>query len=81
MEYDEVEEKVLKSVKKMCKKYLRVNDLENILKNNDKTPIDCSDGSKLLNKAYKTILIIALNEFIIIVGSLRPFIIVLSNLP
>jgi len=35
--YDEVEEKVLKSVKKMCKKYLRVNDLENILKNNDKT--------------------------------------------
>ena len=35
--YDEVEEKVLKSIKRMCKKYLRVNNLETILKNNDKT--------------------------------------------
>jgi DNA invertase Pin-like site-specific DNA recombinase len=35
--YNEVEEKVLKKIKEMCNKHLKINNLENILKYNDKT--------------------------------------------
>lgn len=37
VKYFELEELVLKEIKKMCKKYLRANDLKNVLANSDKT--------------------------------------------
>ncbi len=37
LDYDELEKEVLNDIKKMCKKYLKTNDFENLLKNNDKT--------------------------------------------
>lgn len=36
-DYDEFEKNILKEIKKMCKKYLKTNDFETLLKNNDKT--------------------------------------------
>ena len=36
-DYDEFEKNILKEIKKMCKKYLKTNDLETLLKDNDKT--------------------------------------------
>ena len=35
--YEILEEKVLGNIKNICKKYLKIDDLENILKNNDKS--------------------------------------------
>lgn len=35
--YDELEKELLKEIKKWCKKYLKTEDLEKLLKNNDKT--------------------------------------------
>ena len=35
--YDELEKALLKEIKKMCRKYLKTNNLETLLKNNDKT--------------------------------------------
>lgn len=37
LDYDELEKALLKEIKKMCKKYLKTNNLETLLKNNDKT--------------------------------------------
>lgn len=36
-DYDEFEKKILRELKKMCKLYLKTNDFETLLKNNDKT--------------------------------------------
>lgn len=36
-DYDEFEKNILKEIKKMCKKYLKTNDFETLLKDNDKT--------------------------------------------
>ena len=37
LDYDELEKALLKEIKKMCRKYLKTNNLETLLKNNDKT--------------------------------------------
>lgn len=37
LDYDELEKALLKDIKKMCRKYLKTNNLETLLKNNDKT--------------------------------------------
>ena len=37
LDYDELEKTLLKEIKKMCRKYLKTNNLETLLKNNDKT--------------------------------------------
>lgn len=36
-DYDEFEKRILRELKKMCKLYLKTNDFETLLKNNDKT--------------------------------------------
>ncbi len=36
-DYDEFEKNILKDIKKKCKKYLKTNDFETLLKDNDKT--------------------------------------------
>ena len=36
-DYDDFEKKILRELKKMCKLYLKTNDFETLLKNNDKT--------------------------------------------
>lgn len=36
-DYDEFEKKIIREIKKMCKLYLKTNDFEALLKNNDKT--------------------------------------------
>lgn len=36
IDYDELETEVLKDIKKKCKKYLKINNFEELLKNNDK---------------------------------------------
>lgn len=37
LDYDALEKALLKEIKKMCRKYLKTNNLETLLKNNDKT--------------------------------------------
>ena len=37
LDYDELEKNVLKEIKSWCKKYLKTNNFETLLKNNDKT--------------------------------------------
>lgn len=37
LDYDELEKNLLKEIKKWCKKYLKTNNFETLLKNNDKT--------------------------------------------
>ena len=47
LSYDELEHLVLKEIRKMCRKYLKTNDFETLLKNNDKVS---KLQTELLNK-------------------------------
>ncbi len=48
--YFELEELILNEVKKMCKKYLKANDLKNVLQSNDKTQKILKDLEMKLKK-------------------------------
>ena len=50
MSYDDLEHLVLKEIRKMCRRHLRTNDFETILKNNDKIS---KLQNELLNKKRK----------------------------
>lgn len=51
-DYDEFEKNILKEIKKMCKTYLKTNDFESILKDNDKT-IKMENELKIKLDKYK----------------------------
>ena len=50
LSYDELEKSVLKEIRKMCRKYLKTNDFETLLRNNDKV---VKLQTELLNRKKK----------------------------